>query len=60
MRWVSLPPEEYVISNDRLARMYDAWEKVFDQVLALQAYGEDPDSDLDLILAVEEAYEVRL
>ncbi|UFD97975.1 hypothetical protein PQC18_gp37 [Streptomyces phage Pablito] len=42
------------------ARWYAAWREVFDQALAFQAFSEDPDSDLDTILAVEEAYEVKL
>lgn len=35
-----------------------AWAAVWDMSLAFAAYFEDPDSDYDLILAVEEALEV--
>ncbi|ATI18739.1 hypothetical protein SEA_DAUDAU_38 [Streptomyces phage Daudau] len=58
MTWISFPPEEYVMSNERLERWYKAWGEVFDKALALRAFLADPDSDIDLIEAVERAYGV--
>ncbi|ATI18659.1 hypothetical protein SEA_AMETHYST_37 [Streptomyces phage Amethyst] len=33
-------------------------DQVYDEMESFFAYNEDPDSDLELILAVEKAYEV--
>jgi hypothetical protein len=43
---------------EKYLHWHAVWSEVFDQVLALLAFTADPESDLDLILAIEEHYGV--
>ncbi|MFF4054591.1 hypothetical protein ACFYZ0_02205 [Streptomyces sp. NPDC001708] len=44
--------------NETINRWFRIWADAWDLALALHAFSSDPESDLDTILAVEEALEV--